>query len=224
MVGIKSDAIDQGPTPAKRYDQIGRPRKWPLPEVDFVWRAGELVAPVNWPSDMLTKTAFLGDFGLAIRAGSPVVDDAVPPYAFCAPELHHKGYSPSFGSDMWSYGCIFATVVLEFSPFVGWGIVGALDQTADVLGPMPHHWENSFKEPQDERLPRLYDQSRTPTNPLGGLIDHNMKHLVGTRERDLILNVLEKCFRYEPSERLSAEQLLEDASFLELMSIHGVEI
>lgn len=56
------------------------------------------------------------------------------------------------------------------------------------------------------------------------MLDRCRDDLVGTRERDLILDVLEKGFRYEPSERITAQQLLSNASFLELMSIHGVEL
>lgn len=224
ILGLKSSAIDRGPTPEKRYSQIGRPKKWPLPEADFVWRAGELVAPVDWPSDLIDKSAFLGDFGLTIRAGSAVLDEALPPHSFCAPELYHKDYSPSFGSDMWGYACIFATVIIGFSPFGGWGALGTLDQMVNVLGPLPEKWKSSFTWREDENHHKLYDQSRIPTDSLGAMLNRCREDLVGTWERDLILDVLEKGFRYEPSERMTAQQLLTDTSFLELMSIHGVDV
>lgn len=152
-MGLTPNAIDQGPTPAKRYDQIGRPRKWPLPEVDFVWKAGELVAPVDWPSNLIAKAAFLGDFGLTIRAGSTVVDDALPPNSFCSPELYHKDYSPSFASDMWGYTCIFATVIIGFSPFGGWGKLGMLDQMVGLLGPLPERWGTALDGPRMNGIP-----------------------------------------------------------------------
>lgn len=75
MLGLVPGALDQGPTPSERYKQVGRPQKFPLPSCDFVWRAGDLVAPIEWPSSIVAKTAFLSDFGLTRRAGSPVTDD-----------------------------------------------------------------------------------------------------------------------------------------------------
>ncbi|KAH8788017.1 protein kinase [Diaporthe sp. PMI_573] len=224
IMGVIPNALDQGPTPEKRYCQIGRPKKWPLPDADFVWKAGELVAPVDWSSELISKNAFLGDFGLTIRAGSMLADKALPPHSFCAPELYHRNYGPSFGSDMWGYTCIFASVIIGFSIFGGSGALGTLDQMVGMLGPLPQQWENSYTWRKDDTHPGLYDPSRIPTDSLGAMIDRCREDLVGTRERDLILDVLEKGFRYEPSERLTSEQLLNDASFLELMSIHGVDL
>lgn len=108
--------------------------------------------------------------------------------------------------------------------FGGSGAFGTLDQMVGMLGPLPQQWENSFTCRKDERHSGLYDPSRIPTDSLRAMLDRCREDLVGTRERDLIVDVLEKGFRYEPSERITVQQLLSDASFPEIMSIHGVDL
>ncbi|ROW11120.1 hypothetical protein VMCG_00957 [Cytospora schulzeri] len=223
MLGLIPTALDQGPTPSERYKQVGRPQKfW----YDFGWRSGDLVAPIEWPKSMINQSAFLGDFGLAKRAGSPLTDDYLPPRACCAPELFHKGFEPNYASDMWGFMCIFYTLMTGWSPFTGWSDSGTLGCMTRELGPLPREWEGRYKwpdhYPDEERT--WYDQSRSPRAFFfEDSLDHCREDLVGTRERELIVEVMRKGFRYQPLQRITAQQLLEDTSFLELMSIHGID-
>lgn len=95
------------------------------------------------------------------------------------------------------------------------------------LGPLPREWEGRYKWPlhyPDEERCKWYDQSRGPRGLFfENFVDRCREDLVGSRERELIVEVLYKGFRLQPSERLTAQQILEDTAFLELMSIHGIE-
>lgn len=226
MLGIVPGALDQGPTPSERYNQVGRPQKFPLPTCEWIWRPGDLVAPIQWPSNMVAKTAFLSDFGLSMRAGSLITDDCLPPLPCVSPELFHEGFGHTYESDMWGFMCVFATLMTNSSPFDGWSASGPLGCMARVIGPLPREWDGRYKWPRhysEEERRKWYDQSRTPDYPLEALLDLSREDLMGSKERELILDVFHKGFRYQPSERVTAQQLLDDASFQELMSIHGIE-
>ena len=41
-----------------------------MPLSSMTWKQGELVKPVEVPESLLTETIYLGDFGLAIKAGT----------------------------------------------------------------------------------------------------------------------------------------------------------
>ncbi|ROW00215.1 hypothetical protein VSDG_03562 [Cytospora chrysosperma] len=227
MIGLIPGALDQGPTPSERYKQVGRPQKFPLPTCDFVWRPGDLVAPIEWPSSIVGKTAFLGDFGLMKRADSPVTDDYLPPLTCCPPELLHKGFEPTYASDMWGFMCIFHTLMTNYTPFSGWSDSGPLGFMTHELGPLPQEWEGLYQSPwhyPDAERDKWYDQSRSPrVSFFERFLDRCRKELVGSRERELIVEVMYKGFRFQPAERPTAQQLLEDPSFRELLSIHGIE-
>lgn len=227
MIGLIPGALDQGPTPSERYKQVGRPQKFPLPTCDFVWRPGDLVAPIEWPSSMVGKTAFLGDFGLMKRADSPVTDDYLPPLTCCPPELLHKGFEPTYASDMWGFMCIFHTLMTNYTPFSGWSDSGPLGFMTHELGPLPQEWEGRYQFPwhyPDAERDKWYDQSRSPRGSFfERFLDRCRKELVGSRERELIVEVMYKGFRFQPAERPTAQQLLEDPSFRELLSTHGIE-
>lgn len=229
MLGLVPGALDQGPTPSERYKQVGRPKKYPLPGCAFVWRPGELVAGLIWPPDMVAKTAYVGDFGLTKSACSPLSDHNLPPELFRPPELFHEGFDPTYGSDMWSFMCLFHLVITGHSAFIGgWYPPGVLGSMADALGPLPSEWEGLYKWPKnysDEKRRQWYDQKRAPeaSRSLESSVDRGRPELAGSRERKLILEVMRKGFRYKPEERITAQGLLKDASFIELMAMHGIE-
>ncbi|KAL1867492.1 hypothetical protein Daus18300_006336 [Diaporthe australafricana] len=226
MLGLITDALDQRKTPSERYKQVGRPQKFALPSCDFGWKAGDLVAPIEWPSSMVAKTAFLSDFGSTRRAGSAVVDYCLPPRECCPPELFHKGFEPTYESDMWGFMCVFATLMTGSSPFSGWSESGTLGCIYNLLGPLPQEWEGLYKWPEeyaDEERRKWYGQPARQEGSLEDYLDRCREDLVGSRERELILDLMRKGFRYKPSQRITAQQFMDDKSFLELMSIHGME-
>ncbi|KAI7783646.1 hypothetical protein LA080_011574 [Diaporthe eres] len=66
------------------------------------------------------------------------------------------------------------------------------------------------------------DSGALGRDSLGDFLDRTRED-IGPREREFILEVMHKGFLYQPSKRLSAQQLLDDESFRELMSIHGID-
>lgn len=125
---------------------------------------------------------------------------------------------------MWGFMCMFTTLMTGFNPFNGWHDTGTLGCMVDLLGPLPRDWEGRYKWPHhysyEERC-KWYDQSRSPEVSLETFVHE--RNAGSREERQLILEVLQKGLRYEPSQRISAQQLLDDASFRELLSINGVE-
>ena len=97
-----------------KYKYLGRPKKIAL--TSDLWKPGELVKPMEVPKSLLRETVYLGDFGMAIKAGTEVKHKVLSPFVFCAPERFHN-VNPSFASDMWSYMCIFSYLYLGCIPW-----------------------------------------------------------------------------------------------------------
>lgn len=84
---------------ADKYKLLGRPRKARA-------LVGELVAPANFPSKILSSDIYLCDFGILIEAGTSVPNKLQSPPGYCVPELFHN-FEPSFASDIRSYMVVF---------------------------------------------------------------------------------------------------------------------
>jgi serine/threonine protein kinase len=67
---------------------------------------------------LITDTVYLGDFGLATKAGTDIRHKMPSPLdiIFQAPERFHN-VNPSFASDVWSYMCIFIELYLGIVPW-----------------------------------------------------------------------------------------------------------
>ncbi|KAK2923695.1 Flavin amine oxidase [Fusarium oxysporum f. sp. vasinfectum] len=211
MFGLSS--FETGADLTTKYQILGRPQKIELPRDQETWKDGELVAPMT-PKDsfVVQDTITLGDFGLAIRSGT---------------EVDFKlQINPTFASDMWSYMCIFAELYLKwplFGPgFFGGGFRFVAELFVRVLGPLPLSWKGSYDgdgEPDES----WYDQSKIP-EPKMSLESRvtQSRDTVEPAEQQLVLSILRRGFSYLPEERLSAGELLEDASFKALMDRYGV--
>jgi serine/threonine protein kinase len=100
------------------YEYLGRPQKTAL---QFeTWKGGELVEPMEVPESLLGEAVYLGDFGLAIKAGTSLRQKVQSPAVYCAPERFHDA-DRSFATDIWSYMCLFVQLYLGFNPFYGVG-------------------------------------------------------------------------------------------------------
>ena len=53
-----------------KYKYLDHPLKIALPS--DLWRQGELVRPAKVPTSLLADQVYIGDFGLAIKAGTDV--------------------------------------------------------------------------------------------------------------------------------------------------------
>ncbi|KLO92440.1 uncharacterized protein LW93_12014 [Fusarium fujikuroi] len=224
MFGLSS--FEPGADISTKYQILGRPQKMELPTGPEMWKKGQLVAPMS-PKDsfVVQDTITLGDFGLTIRSGTEVDFKLQGTLGYCAPELMH-GINPTFASDMWSYTCIFAELYLKwplFGPgFFGGGLRFIVGLLIRVLGPMPLSWKGLYEgggEPDDS----WYDQSRVP-EPVMSLESRVTKSrdTLEPAEQQLVLSILRRGFSYLPEERLSAGELLEDASFKALMEMYGL--
>jgi hypothetical protein len=91
---------------------------------------------------------------------------------------------------------------------------------ARILGPLPEQWKGYYNAVGlcDDSW---YDQSRTPdpSKNLEAMIARARPDASPT-ERNHVLSVISKGFSYLPEDRLSATQLLQDASFKAIMDIY----
>jgi serine/threonine protein kinase len=201
-----------------KYEALGRPLKRIIPYVEL-WKQGELVRPIEVPENLRSEDFYLGDFGLAMQLGDPVIPRGYLPMQFCSPDRLHKK-APSFACDMWSYMIIFAEFYLGYTPFSTHLKGGIISGIVRCLGPLPESWKGLYSHPGG--LNSWYDQGITP-NP-----KHDLASTVAywrpdadPAERELVHSIMNRVFTYSPEERLTATQLLQDPSFKAIMDKYG---
>ncbi|WZH42247.1 kinase-like domain-containing protein [Fusarium acuminatum] len=210
-----------GTTVAGKYEYLGRPQKMPIYTNEPIWKDGQLVKPIAPHNSIVQGTITLGDFGLAVKSGTSVEFKFQSPAIYCAPERFHN-MDPDFASDMWSYMCIFFELCLGFPLFGGSASSRVVEFMVRSLGPLPSAWRGSY-DGGGQYDESWYDQNR-------GVDSHLALELKATRslyglspvEQKLVLSILQRGLSYSPEDRFSAGQLLEDASFKELMALHGL--
>ncbi|KAK2873766.1 hypothetical protein FQN49_002094 [Arthroderma sp. PD_2] len=204
---------------AAKYKVLGRPLKLPIP--DKPWRQGEVVAPITIPDNLRTEEFYLGDFGLAMKLGSPIAQQGRPPIHFCSPERLHN-HDPSFACDIWSYMCIFTELYAGFTPFHTWANGGVITTMVRLAGPLPAQWKGDYCTP-DKALDSWYDQDNKPEpepeSNLEALILRGRPN-ASPVERKHALSILSRGFSTSPEKRPTAAQLLHDPSFKALIDIH----
>ena len=201
---------------ARKYQLLGRPKKYSL---DYLHKAGEMVAPVRFPLHLLGGKVYLGDFGLTIRNGTSAPPGPQAPYGFCAPERFH-GIGPSFASDVWSYMHLFTLLYLGYRVFYGNGGRDTVFSWFEHLGPMPEQWKGRFfwsNVVEDA----WYDPTMTsdPKRDLAFRIAW-LRPETSQVERGHVLSVMRKGLCYLPEQRITAAELLRDPSFIALMKIY----
>jgi serine/threonine protein kinase len=211
--------LDNLETKAK-YKYLGRPLKVALSS--NLWRQGELVRPLEFPEGLLTDTVYLGNFGLATKAGTEVRQRSLPyenTIAYCAPERLHN-INPSFSSDMWSYMCLFMELYLGIIPWESYSHATMIIQMVEILGPLPKQWEGRFN-PYGKYDNSWYDHRRKPNCEVTlESIIKEYRPEVSSVERNHVLNIMSKGFCYSPDDRPTATQLLHDPSFQAVMEIY----
>ncbi|GAP90915.1 putative CMGC protein kinase [Rosellinia necatrix] len=204
---------------ATHCQYLGRPRRLDLSSL--LWKPGDLVRPVVIPPKLTGNTVYLGDFGMAARAGAPADVQFQTPAEYCAPERYHN-VNPSSASDMWSYMCIFATLYLGFSPFYGLGGNRIMELLVNTLGPLPPSWEGRYQYHDSTADDAWYDQARETH------VEMTLESKLARRnpapnetEKALVLSILRRGFYYDPQQRISAAELLEDKAFIAIMEKYG---
>ena len=97
-----------------------------------VWRA----CSADIPENLRIEKFYLGDFGLAMKVGDPVVQEGCTPQRF-----YEQGKYPTFACDMWSYMAIFAILCFGVPPFTTWQEGGLVSGIIRYLGPLPEKWK-----------------------------------------------------------------------------------
>jgi serine/threonine protein kinase len=191
-----------------------------------LWRQGELVKRLEVPKSLITDTIYLGDFGLATKAGTDVRHKKLSPVDIIthAPERFHN-VNPSFASDMWSYMCIFLDLYLGYVPWESNSYYSMMTKMVKVLGPLPKQWKGCYNNTCVTTFGTCdnswYDQHRKPNreSTFESIIKEDRPE-VSSVERDHLLKIMSKVFCYSPDDRPSATQLLQDPSFQAVMEIH----
>lgn len=201
------------------YQRLGRPRKALLTEEEG--GPGEFVEPAKFPHDMIRPSLHLGDFSHSTSSGTVTENKTQFPHSFCAPERFH-GADPSFASDMWSFTCILFMLYTRHEFTHGDGLT-FVSRMVGSLGPFPEQWKGCYAE-KDTTQNWWYDQpGQMPRSQVKGgyeTLENKIDRLrpdTCRDERDLALAVMRKGFCYDPEQRITAEQLLEDPSFNALM-------
>jgi serine/threonine protein kinase len=151
-------ALDNVNTETK-YKLLGRPKKIALPSI--LWKPGELVKPLEVPMSLPRETVYLGDFGMAIKAGHEVEHKVLWPIIYCGPERFHNA-KPSFSSAMWMYMVLFVQFYLGSAPWHCDNCVSLMNYMVRVVGPLPKEWKgqyNAFELCNDS----WYDQDNEPS-------------------------------------------------------------
>jgi serine/threonine protein kinase len=203
-----------------KYKYIGRPKKIALPQ--DLWRQGERVLPLGVPKSLITDAVYLGNFGMAMYAGTEVKNKVPSPVNinYCAPERFHDA-NPSFASDMWSYMCLFSSLYIGYVPWCSYQAISMITKMVETLGPLPKEWKgcyNSWGTCGDW----WYDQCRKPNakKSLESIIKMKRPE-VGEVERNHIVSIMKQVFTYSPKLRPTATQLLQHPSFQAIMEIYG---
>ncbi|KAF5985800.1 CMGC kinase [Fusarium coicis] len=182
---------------AEKDEHIERPKKIRL-DPDL-WKAGELVMP------MKADESLIGE-----NLQSPAI--------YCAPERVHD-QDPTFATNMWSYMCILAELYMGYALFYGSGNSSIVSCIVHALGPLPATWKGTYKAGVVTN-DCWYDQDHEldPTASLEAKVARLRPEVDGA-ERALVISVFRKGLSYLPQGRLTARELLEDASFKSLMEI-----
>lgn len=120
--------------------------------------------------------------------------------------------------------CLFAKLYLGFVPFhgifddAGSGVL--ISSMVNALGPLPENWKGDYIYPEAAHE-SWYDQGRQSLSEmtLAAKIKRARPEASQT-ESSNVLSFMSKVFCYLPESRISAAELLEDASFKAVMQIY----
>ncbi|KZV62159.1 kinase-like protein [Peniophora sp. CONT] len=223
---------------AELYANVGEPQTEEVRTCDGTPRPpcapAELVAPIgselaHWSH--LQENVILADFGQAYAITSPPSANELPATVnYCAPETQFER-RVGLEADVWALGCAIFTIRSGFELFDVWfgNEVDLLEQTMEILGPLPDHWWSAFKQraswfDENGRPKSVQDQERVDillaskgsireqlrsigTQDERAFTDEGRmieKHGVRLSEEEVELlgDLLEKMLKYRPEERI----------------------
>ncbi|OTA59110.1 kinase-like protein [Hypoxylon sp. EC38] len=178
----------------------------------------EVVRPLEFPilDNYLLGNICIIDFGQSYHANKPPVGLGIPLFYF-PPELCFS-YPPSKKSDVWALACIIFEVqtLRPLVPMVFQSfeiLVGTLRFT---LGPLPEEWRALYSDVyasedlHGQGAPEIWFDEDSPLEwPLPSLIDEKASHL-SLGEKEGLLHLLQVMLAFEPSQRISAKEVLDN--------------
>lgn len=238
---------------AQNPDIMGQPRKigfktrWKGKDGKPGTLSGDRVLPAKFVQESLDNKVFLSDFGITTKAGTSVANKIMGVQRFVSPERFHD-HDPSPASDMWSFMVVFIFLYTGRYPFQGsfFSAVPAdfVRDMVDSLGPLSSEWaEKKFGSFENEwyrgsgssQFPRpektFQSQLRLDLTELEERAAAEGDH-DGALARDIelkrraephVLKTIDRAFRYDPQERITASELLHDFDWKMLMKICGVD-
>ncbi|SCV58235.1 uncharacterized protein FFB14_15518 [Fusarium fujikuroi] len=201
---------------SEKYKRIGRPRKMKLWTEQ--WKDGELVMPMKPKEEFIGDSIVLGDFGLAHK-DCVSTQKMQSPATHCAPERVHN-ISPSYGSDVWSYMCIFFELYTGTYLFHGWGHASVVSSIVHTLGPLPESWKGTYHV-SGSGEDKWYDKNGK-IYPEFDLVERLTQLCpdVSAKELELVVLILRRGLVYQHEKRITAAELLVYDPFRKLMSIY----
>lgn len=215
--------------PSTRYRYLGTPKKKPVDWSPL--RRGDLVLPMEPRPSMIGNDIVLADFGKTARVGTVVAGPKLQaPVEYCAPERLH-GVDASPASDIWSFMCVLVELWCDFALFncfegtshsgqvSGRSIVPSL---VNRLGPLPPTWKGTYFDAEWSRDEWYDPQYR-------GMEERALRRTLCRKRKDaddheidLVMRVLQRGLAYNPDDRPTASQLLQDDHFNQLLALYGV--
>lgn len=162
--------------------------------------------PQNLLVDPDKQTIKLADFGLARAIGIPIraYTHEVVTLWYRAPEVLLGAHRYSTGVDVWSIGCIFAEMARKKPLFQGDSEIDQLFRIFRILAtPTEQNWEG---------ISQLPDYKPTFPRWRGNHLEVKMANSLDTTGMELLSGM----FVYNPTERISAKQMLKHAYFNDL--------
>ncbi|KAB5533528.1 kinase-like domain-containing protein [Coniochaeta sp. 2T2.1] len=172
------------------------------------------------------------DFGEAYHISDPPNFTGIP-QGYAPPETMLSTGPLFYGADLWALGNTIAEIRLGAPLMFDGGIYDYLENLEDMLGPLPEPFRSAWIELSTRMDPGVRSASELPlTEPLTmtteamaayreerlkykgyeGLYDGNghiwTDRTLSKEEADLLLDLLQKIFKYNPAERCSAADVV----------------
>ncbi|KAI9147976.1 Mitogen-activated protein kinase MKC1 [Paramyrothecium foliicola] len=188
----------------------------PLHAVPPVW-LGMVSAEVSLADAKL----LLSDFGVAFRPSDKSRFESFTPLVLRPPEAYFELTTPlSFGSDIWSLGCVIFELLASRSLIDGDYLAPQDDiiaQQIHLQGPPPSAWQNRY-----ENRAKWFDEAWKPCSEDCAIFSWDRRfeesvqnarrrrdmEPVGAEEKAALLELLQWMLAWRPEERPTVEQVL----------------
>jgi len=156
---------------------------------------------------LLNGTIQIIDFGESFFIDNPPSKILGTPLSFLAPELMF-GWRASVHSDIWALGCLIFELCASrelFFSFFGTN-VEALSAIIHTLSPLPQEWRDRYYD-RETQLHGFFDPLKEQRHSLSFLVDKITPKLSPIESKNF-LDLLHSILQYNPSSRLSIDQIL----------------